>query len=84
MFAVFAFAFARLLEKAPRVSQHLKVTAVASTLLFMLYGGGASSYIVNSDASWYWQNRVVVRVNDAARSILSRVIRPAGVKPAIF
>lgn len=84
MLAVLAFAVARLIEKVPRVSSHLKGGLIALTLIGMLYGGGASSYIVNSDASWYWENSVVIKVNNAARIILSPVIRPSGVEPAIF
>lgn len=84
MCVVFGFAVARLLDLAPRVSGYLKAGVIVVTLLFMLYGGGASSYIVNSDATWYWENSVVIKVNKAARAIISPVIRPSGVKPAIF
>lgn len=78
------FASADLLSKLPRISEYCKAGVVALTLLAMLYGGGASSYIVQSDATWYWNNSFIIKAGDTARTLLSPIIRPSGVKPAIF
>lgn len=52
----------------------LKPTLATLLLFCFLQGGGITTFILRSDASWDWPNRTVVRVNDAARRVLSPFI----------
>jgi hypothetical protein len=43
----------------------------AAIILLFLQGGGFVTYVLQSDASWYWQgNQAVNAMNNAARSVL--------------
>jgi hypothetical protein len=53
---------------------HLKVALLMAVFLLFLQGGGALTYILNSNQSWYWQNRVVSRVNRAAQGALGPLV----------
>jgi hypothetical protein len=53
---------------------HLKVALLAAVFLLFLQGGGALTYILNSNQSWYWQNRVVSRINRAAQGALGPLV----------
>jgi hypothetical protein len=65
--AVLGRALSLVLQAWPRV----KLVAAALVLLLFLQGGGLFSFILRSDATWYWPNRAVVQVNNAARSVVS-------------
>lgn len=47
--------------------------ATISVLLF-LHGGGVLTFILRSDASWYWPDQTIRNINQAARTIISPVI----------
>lgn len=54
--------------------QWLKPTLAGVVLLCFLQGGGFMTFILRSDASWDWPNSSVIRINDAARRVLSPII----------
>lgn len=57
-----------------RERHHLKIGVVAVALLLFLQGGGAFTYIVSSNSHWYWQNKTVVRLNQAAQQVVKPLI----------
>ena len=69
---IVGLAFGQLLKSNIR----LKVIFVSITILCMLWGGGAITYIIrsNDDASWWWPNTYVIRVNRNVKSVLHSVI----------
>lgn len=73
MFAIVAISIKVLLDKL-RYASVIKVALASGVLLLFLQGGGVTTFILRSDASWYWQNESVIRVNDATRSVLSPLI----------
>lgn len=70
MAAIVGRAFSVALRNMPSRKSILAVVALA----FFLQGGGVLTFISRSDASWDWPNSVVVKVNNAARSITRPVI----------
>lgn len=56
-----------------RKQQARPILAVLVLVLF-LQGGGLFTFIMRSDASWYWPNNTVIKVNDTARNILDPFI----------
>ncbi len=58
------------LSGTPRV----KAWAAAVVLVLFLQGGGVSTFILRSDAAWYWQNTVVWHANNAAHHVLAPII----------
>lgn len=63
-------AFHVALAKWPRA----KVIAATLVLACFIYGGGVFTYILRSDATWYFPNHSAVRANDAARSVIDPLI----------
>lgn len=53
---------------------HLKPYLAAAAIALFLYGGGVITYILRSDATWYWPNQAAVEVNEAAQDVLSPII----------
>jgi hypothetical protein len=58
-------------SRSLRFAQNYKAVMITVVTLLMLQGGGVVTFIVRSDASWYWHNRVVERVNESARDFLT-------------
>lgn len=54
--------------------QQVRPALAAVVLLLFLQGGGIFTFIMRSDASWYWPNNTVIKVNDTARNILDPLI----------
>lgn len=52
----------------------LKASFAVLALIFFLEGGGLLTFIVRSDHTWYWPNRAVVNVNNAARKVVRPVL----------
>ncbi|MEK7152315.1 MAG: hypothetical protein AAB834_00055, partial [Patescibacteria group bacterium] len=52
----------------------IKPLLAGSAILLFLYGGGVLTFILRSDASWYWPNHAVNTVNDTARKVFAPVI----------
>jgi hypothetical protein len=55
-------------------SSTVKVTLSCIAIIFFFQGGGLLTFIDRSDESWDWQNTKVIRVNNAARHVTSKVI----------
>jgi hypothetical protein len=53
---------------------NFRYTAALLLLVCFLEGGGVLTFIARSDASWYWQNKTVVRVNNDARTVLEPLL----------
>lgn len=70
MAAVAAAALGAAFRRWPDV----KIVLVVAAVLLFSQGGGVFSFILRSDASWYWPNRAVTSVNQTAQSILSKVM----------
>jgi hypothetical protein len=74
-------AFSLALVKRPIMKPLL---ATAAIVLFV-HGGGVMTFIVRSDQTWYWPNQTVIRVNNAARSVLSALLYEGlFVEPSVF
>lgn len=54
-------------------SMALKTTLLALALLAMLQGG-LVTYIVRSQAHWYWPSRIVIKANAGARTVLEKLV----------
>lgn len=52
-----------------------KIRAVLATfaLVGMIWGGGLLTHITLSSPYWYWQNQIVISVNDGLRKVLSPI-----------
>jgi hypothetical protein len=68
--AVYGWALAVALRQWRGLRTGLAVVAI----LCFLQGGGVFSFILRSDASWYWPSPVVVHANNALRQLLLPVI----------
>ena len=68
--ALFGQALSIALMKANR----RKVIFAAIALLFFLEGGGVITFIARSDPSWDVNNGAIVKVNNAARKVVKKVV----------
>ena len=68
--AIFASAFSFALRK----KTFIKALAAVVVIVFFLQGGGFLTFISRSDSSWDFQNKAVVKANDAVRRITAPVI----------
>jgi hypothetical protein len=48
--------------------------AVGILLVFLLQGGGTTTFLIRSADTWMWDNGVVRSVNRTARSVAWRII----------
>ncbi len=53
--------------------QRLQVAIASLAVLALLWGGGAFTYILRSDDSWYWNNGAVRQANHAVQHVLGPV-----------
>lgn len=53
----------------------VKLTSLAILLLLFTQGGGVTTHILGSQDNWYWQNRVVIKANHAAKKILHPLVK---------
>ncbi len=75
VFAIFASAYAVFLEKvAPKHTSAYKLGVSTVIVLLSLQGAGIVTYIVRSDADWYWQNDVVTTINLSVKNALTPLI----------
>lgn len=61
----------------------VKLWAGTLAVVCLLWGGGALTYILRSQPSWYWQNQTVRTVNHAVQKTLGP-ITPGYRKPRLF
>ena len=52
----------------------VKLWVAGAVMILFLQGGGVFSFILRSDANWYWPNRAVISVNEAAQNVLSKIM----------
>lgn len=64
----------RALSIAFRSWPKAKSWAAVLVIVLFIQAGGMFSFILRSDASWYWPNRAVVLVNETAQKVLAPVI----------
>ena len=69
-----AAVFGRGLSVALQVWPMAKKWVVVAVILLFWQGGGVFSFILRSDASWYWPNRAVVKINEGAQNVLSPIM----------
>ncbi|HEY4963838.1 MAG TPA: hypothetical protein VIH90_04040 [Candidatus Saccharimonadales bacterium] len=55
-------------------SSTAKVALACIAIIFFIEGGGIITFINRSNESWDWQNTKVIKVNNAARHVTSKVI----------
>jgi hypothetical protein len=53
---------------------HLKVALLSVTFLLFLQGGGALTYILSSNQSWYWKGNFISKINQAAQSAVGPLV----------
>lgn len=66
--------FGQALSYTLRKTQGRKVVLAMIALLFFLEGGGIVTFIARSDPSWDIDNKTVVKVNNAARKVIKKVV----------
>lgn len=76
--AVYATGYQFWLTKLPNTKTILTVVAIA---IVLTQGGGAATFILRSDSSWYRSSRFVETANHRARSILTPVLLKEPVSP---
>jgi hypothetical protein len=67
---IIALAFRQLLGSRVR----LKVGLVVALFVLFLQGGGALTYVIDSNQNWYWQNRTVQQLNKVAQHVVKPLI----------
>jgi hypothetical protein len=70
VFAVFVFAWSTLLHNRLLIKQILTVGIV----VLLIYSGGAVGWILRSEPDWYLPNDVALQANEAAKSVLEKVV----------
>jgi hypothetical protein len=68
--AIMGRAFSLALHGRPR----LKAAIACLALILFLQGGGVLTFMLRSDPSWDWRNTHVIRLNNAARRVVSPFI----------
>jgi len=66
--------FGKAFSIALKNSSTAKVALACIAIVFFVQGGGLFTFINRSDETWDWQNPKVIKVNNAARHITSKVI----------
>jgi hypothetical protein len=66
--------FGKAFSIALKNSSTAKVALACIAILFFIEGGGLITFINRSDETWDWQNTKVIRVNNAARHVTSKLI----------
>lgn len=75
----FGLAVARLLARWPR----LRLGVAAAALVCLMWGGGALTYVLRSNDSWYWHSQPVYIINHAIQTALDPIV-PGTSKPTQF
>jgi len=51
-------------------SRHIKVGMVVALLIFYVWGGGVTGWLIRADDTWRWQNPVVQTINHKVQTVL--------------
>jgi hypothetical protein len=54
--------------------KRVKAALGAVVMLGLIWGGGILPHIAQSDATWYWNNHIIITTNDAIRRVVSPVL----------
>ena len=68
VFVIVAIAFSELVS-----ARRLKVLMASIAVICLLWGGGAQTYILRSNDSWYWPSPVVRTANHAVQHVLGPI-----------
>jgi hypothetical protein len=68
----------RVWQLAFRRFPSVKAPLAGLVMLLFLQGGGVLTFILNSDATWYWPNHNVVTLNDAAKHAVQKFVPTHG------
>jgi hypothetical protein len=71
IYLVCALAFARALMLRPYLKAVLAVLIIS---VFLLEGGGAMTFIIRSDSTWYWNNSFILRANHNAQGFFKKFV----------
>lgn len=71
LYLVVALAFSKALNPAPYLKALLAWLVIG---VLLLEGGGAMTFILRSDPSWWWPNSVVVRANQIVQNIFRKFV----------
>lgn len=55
-------------------AEKAKMYLAALVILLFLHGGGVFTFILRSDESWYWHNRLVIHANNGVRKVLAPIV----------
>lgn len=61
------------------VNQTIKSKNIKSVLLIIIFatycwGGGIAGYLIRADQNWYWQNNIIIEVNQKTKNILNMLV----------
>lgn len=62
------------LSRSLRRSRVTKALVSLIVLVLFMQGGGLLNFILQSDDSWYWDNKAVVKVNNDVRKVFKKVV----------
>lgn len=75
LFAWMALAYKQLFQYFFKARAHsFLATYAIVVLLLMLQGGGALTYLVQSNSSWYWQDKTLITANAEAKKLIAPLI----------
>ncbi|HSW77750.1 MAG TPA: hypothetical protein VLG36_03055 [Candidatus Chromulinivoraceae bacterium] len=74
IFAIVGLAFKSLLARFWRSSNSMKSSLAVIAILLALQGGGALTYLVYSNPTWYWGNNPLTGLNVTAQKIITPLI----------
>jgi len=63
--------------------QNLRLAAASVAVVCMLWGGGALTFVLRSNDSWYWPSPVVRTANHAVKHVLGPIM-PGYKQPTLF
>lgn len=57
-----------------KIQRPAKIILFATTLFFIMNGAGLITHLMVSDDNWYWQNKKVIRINNAVKNKLTPIV----------
>lgn len=55
-------------------SQRQRKVLLTLFLVFFVWGGGITGYLIRAEDTWYWQNHTVISTNQAAQKLLNKIL----------
>ncbi len=69
IFVVFLEGFKNIIQSARQ-----RKFLITIFLVFFVWGGGITGYLIRADDTWYWQNHTVISVNRVTQEILKKIV----------